>query len=889
MPMVSDLWSDLRYRVRALVRRSHVEQELDDELRFHLERETRRHERAGVPRPEAWRRARVAFGGVDAAKDQSRDGRGVAMLETCIRDLRFAVRTLGRRPLFTLVAAFTLALGIGASAAMFSLVDGILLRPLPYPHPDRLVEVLQSYPERGLARWTLSPANVVAYRDGVPGFQSMAAHRRTGVTLDDPTGAVRLVAEVVSANFFDVLGTGISLGRSFTPDEGRPGAAAVAILSYGIWQSRFGGDRRTIGSTVVLDGQPTRIVGIAGAAFAFPRPDVQAFLPLVLNPAAAHPFGLRGIARLRPGVTLAQARQQATAVMWEWTRRTPGYVAAGSDPRDTHMAALVTPLRTAMTGDVARPMAMLQAAVLLILLIAIANVATLLSARASARGSEMAMRTALGASRGRLIQQLLTESVVLAILGGVLGVALAVVLVDAFANSNLLALPRLDEVTVSWRVLACTLTTCCAAGVLFGLAPARESVRRRSDLVAAGGRSGRDAASRRVTSALVVAQIGLSLVLLLAAGLVLVSFHELSSTNLGFEPAGVLTATMPLPPSEYMMGDSGQARNAAFASSVVERAQSLRGVRSAAVMFPAIYANDVNTDGYIVEGQGTPASGSEAQAVQIAVSPGLFATLGIPLRSGRPFTAADRMGAVPVTIVDDVLAKRYWPDGRAVGRRIRTTGDTTWLTIVGVVGDVRDEDVATRPRAHMYFPYAQAPGSRPTLVVRPAPGAAPPNGALRRIVRELDRGVPLDDVRPLTDAISRSLASRRIAELLLGGFAAVAVVLASLGLYGVLSLQVTSRRREFGVRLALGASPSRLAWLVVRDGLLLACGGVAAGVVVGFLATHWARALLYGVSPADPRVYAVLGGGALGLSVFVCLVPAFRAARSDPLLALRSE
>ncbi len=886
--MLSDLWSDVRYRVRALVHRGRIEHELDDELRFHLEHEARRYERAGVPRAEAWRRARVAFGGVDSAKERSRDGRGTAMLETAIRDLRFAVRTLSRRPLFTLVAALTLALGIGGSAAMFSLVDGILLRPLPYPHPDRLVDVLQSYPERGLARWSMSPANVAAYRDGVPGFQSLAAYERAGATLDDAGGAERLVAEDVTANFFDVLGTGISLGRSFAPAEGQAGADAVGILAYGFWQARFGGDPAILGRTLVLDGQPTRIVGITTPDFAFPRPDVQVFLPIVIDPSMSHPFGLHGVARMRPDATLARVTHQATAAMWAWGLRT-GYVPAGKEPRDTHMAALVTPLRTALTGNVARPMAMLQAAVLVILLIAIANVATLLSARASSRGPEMAMRTALGASRGRLVQQLLTESVLLALLGGALGVVLAVVLVRTFAHSSLLSLPRIGEVTVSWRVLAVTLTTSCVAGVLFGVAPALDAVRRRSTIGLSNNRSSGDARTRRTTSLLVVAQIGLSLVLLLSAGLVLASLRQLLNTNLGIDPDHVVMATMALPPQRYAMSDSGSARNVAFAQSVVEQARALRGVRSAANMFPAIYANDENTDGYIVEGHTAAATGSDAQAVQISVSPDVFATLGIPLRAGRIFSAADRATSVPVVIIDEVLARRYWADGSVVGHRIRTTGDTTWMTIVGVVGDVRDERVSDPPRAHMYFPYSQWPGSRPTLVVRTAAGTPPVADALRRMVTRLDREVPLDNVHPLDDAIGHSLASRRVAELLLGGFAAVALLLASLGLYGVLSLRVTSRRREFGVRLAIGAAPSRLAWLVVRDGLTLAFAGVLVGVAAGLLATRSLKALLSGVSPTDPRLYALLVGGALVVSVLVCLVPALRASRSDPLVALRSE
>jgi len=810
-------------------------------------------------------------------------------LELLQSDLRFGIRALRNRPAFTIVTALTLALGIGSASAMFTLVDSILLRPLPYQDPSRLVEVLQEYPEQGLQRWTLSQANVADYASRVREFASFAAHARTGATLQRDGPAERLVAEVATWNLFDVLGVQPVVGRSFTAAEGERGNDGVVVLSYEYWQSRFGGQRNVVGRVLNLNGAPTQVIGVAPEGFAFPRRDVQVYLPLALDPTRAHPNFLTGLARLRASVSADQARRAVTHAMWEWTSTQPGLLPAGIDPRATHMHGLVTPLRTAITGSVARPLAVLQAAVMVILLIAIANVATLMSSRAAARRREIGVRTALGATRGRLTRQLLTEGLALAVIGGALGSALAAALVHAFTRSGLVSLPRIEEVGVNWQVLSFALVVTAASGVLFGLAPLAGALRLELVGSLAGTKSSAHRGVRRLNNTLVVGQIALSFVLLASAGLVLESFQKLLRTDLGFDPQSVTSMTMALPPQRYGMSDKTQ--NVVFTSALVERIRTMPGVTAAAAMFPAIYANDVNTDGYLVEGQAPPTgSGAETQTVQISATPGLIAALGMHLLYGRDFTSGDQERSVPVVIVDEELAHRYWNGGEAIGKRIRMSGDTTWRTIVGIVQSIRDENVATPARPHTFFPYAQNPGSRPTLAVRAAGAtSAATVAAIRRTIAELDPSIALGDVRPLSVAISRSLEDRRLTELLLVGFAVAALALAVIGLYGVMALYVAGRQREFGVRAAIGAAPGRLVALVLGEGATLAVVGLVIGAAAALLATRWLRSLLYDVRPHEPVVYAVLAATLLVVAVAACGIPAARAARSDPSTPLRAE
>lgn len=803
-------------------------------------------------------------------------------------DARFAARMLARRPVFSIAAALTLALGIASATAMFSLVDGILLRPLPYPNASDLVEVMQAYPEKGLDRWTLSQQNVATYRDRATSFSAFAAHVRSGVTLDENGVPQRLIVEFVTGDFFKVMGVAPLFGRTLTRDDDVPNNSGFAVLSFAFWQSHFGGTRDIVGKTIQIDG-PVRVIGVMPADFTFPKPDVQLYLALGLEPARAHPNFLSGVARLKPGMSVDRAQREMTSLMWNWARTSPGMLATGVEPRQTRMRALVTPLRDAMTASVTRQLNVLQAAVMLILLIAIANVAMLLSSRGAARSRELATRATLGASTARLGQQVLTESLMLAAIGGVLGILGARLLVSAFLRSNLVVLPRAEEVSMNASVLMFALTLMTLSGMLFGLAPAIRT--RRFALVATlgGTKSSAGAGERRFNNWLVAAQVGLSFVLLVSAGLVLESFQRLLATNLGFEANGVTSISMAVPGQRYL-GARNQPRQIAFVEDVLARTNAMAGVTSAAIMWPPMYVNDVNTDTYRIEGPApTSPSGSETQTVQYSISPGLFRTLRIPMLYGRDFNASDRTETAPVIIIDKALARMYWKGGDALGKRLLMTGDRTWRTIVGVVGSIRDESVASEARPHTYFPYAQQVGSRPTLMIRSAAGTATAIEAAKRAIAAVDPSVPIDNVHPVTGAISQSLRDRRATELLLIGFAALALLLGACGLYGVMSLHVASRNREFGIRAAIGAPPSRLLRIVLLEGLGLVGAGVIAGIVASALTTRALRSLLYEVPATDPTVYSAVGGMLMLVAASACYLPARRAARADPLLALRAE
>ena len=573
--------------------------------------------------------------------------------------------------------------------------------------------------------------------------------------------------------------------------------------------------------------------------------------------------------------------------MWDWASTMPSLMRGDVSPRATRMTTLVEPLHDAITGDVRRPLEVLQAAVVLILLIAVANIALLLSSRATRRSRELALRNALGATGRRITQQLLTESVVLATLGGCVGVFLAVGLVDLITHSRAVSLPRLDDVAVNWRVLAFTLAVSVAAGLAFGAAPATALGRGRiTEKLADAERGGVGSSARRFNGTLIVAQLALAVMLLISAGLVLQSFRKLTGTPLGFQPEGVMTIALPLPAAKY----TNDTLVAAATSEIVDRVRAVPAVRFAAASWTLPVGGNYNSDGYLVEGHAPPAAtGMETQTVQLGVGPGFFHTLGMPLRYGRDFDDRDRAGSLPVTIVDEALASRYWRGADALGHRVRLTGDTTWRMIVGVAGSVRDADPAEPPVPHSYFPFAQAPDPRPMLALRTDAAPGPVLAAVKQAIAGVEPGVPLDNVRSLADWTGQSLDTRRITEILLGGFALLAALLASVGIYGVMTLYVADRYREFGVRLAIGADPRGLVRMVLGQGIVLAAAGVGIGIVGALAATRWLRTLLYGVSPTDPIVYATLAGALLALATASVYLPARRAARSDPLIALRAE
>jgi predicted permease len=871
-----------------------IERDVDEELAFHLAMRAHRLRGDGVAAEDADAAALERFGDPERVRDEcitidtryEREVRFMEWLESIWSDFRYGLRTMRRMPLFTAVATITLALGIGATTAMFTLVNGILLRPLPYPNADRLVRLIQSYPEKGLDTWGVSQQNLVMYRDRATDFEAFAGYRGGAVTIRGDHGPERLTAVRVTADFFKALGIHPTIGREFTRDEDAPGRNNVAILAHAFWLTRFDGRSSVIGTVVEIEGQPTRIVGVMPPGVGFPNPGVQIWLPMGLDPTRTHGWTNAGLGRLKPGVSVEHARQQTTAIMWDWARRETNLVnVPGAAPERTKMGTIVVPLHDAITGSSSRPLTVLLAAVTLILLIATANVATLLSSRATVRQREIGLRTALGATGTRVVRQLLTESVALALLGATVGVGLAVVGVRVFAASGLGALPRMSEVHVDGRVLTFTLVVSVASGVLFGLLPAFHAVRSRltSDLTA-GQRESSHRGARRINNGLVVTQLSLSVVLLVAAGLVLKSFERLARVDLGFHPENITSISLPLP---QRMNDA--AAMAAFVRTSLEQVRAVPGVKAASLSWTLPFEGGGNVDGFIIEGRPAPANGAEEQMMQIAVSPGHFSLLGIPMLSGRDFTTADDSTGAFVAVVDETMATRYWHGADAIGKRIRTGGDDVWYTVVGIVGSVRDLDAATAGMPHLYVSIPQAGGNRLSLALKTSGDAATVLPAVRRAISQIEPSIPLEGVRKLTDIVDFSFASRRLIKILLSGFALLAVTLAGVGIYGVMSLHVANRSREFGIRLAVGAEPSRLVGLVLGEGALLALAGVAVGVIGALIATRWIQSLLYDVSATDPVVFAVLPLTLALIALAACYLPARRAARSDPLIALRSE
>jgi predicted permease len=869
-----------------------IQRDVDDELSFHLAMREEKLRRAGLSNDDACARAHERFGDPDRVRDEllnidrqhAREARIMEWIESVWSDFRHALRTLRRIPIFTAVATITLALGIGATTAMFTLVNSILLRPLPYPNAERLVRLIGSYPEKGLDTWGTSMQQIALYRDRATDFEAFTAFRGGSVTIRTDREPQRIPIMRVTSEFFKVVGVSPAIGRPFTADEDKPRQNTVLVLSHGAWQTRFGGKASVIGSTLEVDGQPMQIIGVMPRDFSFPRPDIAAYLPMGLDPNWRFGFINSGLGLLKPGVSLAHVERQTTAIMWDWARQnaTSGSV----DPSQTKMKTIVRPLQEAITNRSARPLTVLLGAVSLILLIATANVATLLSSRAAARQREMSLRTALGASSGRVVRQLLTESATLALLGGVLGVALAVGSIRVFTHSRLATLPRIEEVGVDGRVLAFTLVVSMTSGLLFGLLPALHATRvRKTAALTAGQRESSHRGTTRVNNILVVTQLSLSVVLLVAAGLVLRSFQRVTELDLGFKTDHVTAISLPLPPRI----SSSSLATQTFMNTSLRQVRALRGVQSAALASSLPFEGRGNYDGYLIGGREVPTSGNEDQTYQIAVSPGYFSTVGIPLRFGRDFLPSDDSTSVPVAIVDDAMASRYWKGAEAIGKRLRTTGDTTWFTIIGVVGSIRDDDATRPPEPHIYNSLPQTGGNPLSLAVRTTGNPTAVIASVRAAVAQIEPSMPFDGARSFAAVVDESLASRRLTKLLLTAFAVLAVTLAAVGIYGVMSLHVANRTREFGIRMAIGAAPSMLVRHVLREGALLAGVGVLLGVVGAFGATRWIQSLLYDVSATDPLVFVTLPLLLAAVAVVSCYLPARRAAKGDPLVVLRAD
>jgi putative ABC transport system permease protein len=877
--------SRLRKLVANLIRRDRVERDLDDEVRAHISMLVDEKIASGLTPEQARRDALMEFGGVDQVKEQVRDVRMGSIIEQVWQDTRYALRMLRKNPTFTAIVVITLALGIGVNTAIFSLVDGILFRPLPYAQPDRLIKLVQSQRQLGLENWNLSQASFAALRDNSRSLDAVAAYSTGGANLTGDNSPERVAIVNVSADFFGVLGLPPSLGRTFRAGEDMPGNNSVCVISYGFWQRRFGGDSNIIGRSLDLNSKPTEVVGVMPAGFTFPRLETEIWIPLALNPTRSAPYFLRGIGRLGTGVSVSEAEAETTSALWDYARQHPD-ISESRVPLDQGSAlrTRVTPLKESMVGATQTPLFILLCAVGLVLLIACANVANLLLARATSRVREIAVRFALGATPSRVARQLLTESLVLAFIGAAGGVMLAWLAVRLIDRMPTGGIPRIEAVTVDGRVLAFTAVLAVLTGLLFGLMPALRAYR--MGMVAAineGGRGG--TTSRRSNSALVAAQFALSFVLLIGAGLLLKSFHRLQSVDLGFNPENLLTMSVALPAGKYPKPEPALL----FYNNLLDRLHSLPGVRAVGIASNIPMVGDDNTDNFIVEGH-EPETGDKGVQVQlVSMTPGNLQAMEIPLVRGRDFVESDTSDSEPIAIVDETLARMYWPDGDALGKRVETTGDMQWMTIVGVVGGIKQDALSEKLQPHIYAPLAQAPALWGKLLIRTdgAPNAV--IAAVRTTVSGLDPDIPVYSIRSMNDVIGRTLNSERLMNLLLTSFSVLALLLAGVGIYGTMSLFVASRKNEFGIRLALGARPGVLLLSVLREAMLLIGAGVAIGTGGALVLTKTIASLLFDVSPTDPIVFAGVTLLLVIVALVACFGPAHRASRVDPMIALRCE
>jgi predicted permease len=817
------------------------------------------------------------------------------MLADLAQDIRYSFRSLVKNPVFSLVAAFTIALGIGANVVVFTLVERILLNPLPFAEPDRIVRMVQAYPEMGLTTWGISPATFAAYRNGQHSFDAFAVYQNSGGILIGSERAEYVQACKVTADFFKVFGVSPALGRTFAPDEDTAGKENVVILSHALWLGRFGGDSNIVGKQVSLSDVPVQVIGVMPPSFRFPLTDTQLWTPLVLNPEATAPFTMVAVARLKQGLSAATAASDTTAVLWNAATENPKIVLRKSPPpAGSGLKTIVTPLQEVMVGNIRNRLLIVQVAVAFVLLIACANVANLLLSRATRRTPEISLRLALGASPGRIIRQLLTESAVLAVIGAAVGVLFAAICLRAITQLYAEGIPRVQEATIGGVVLLVTVVTTVATGLLFGVIPAfRAYWLGVKGGMSEGQKSTAGHASRRMNAALVVVQLALSLVLLIGAGLVLKSFRNLMRVHSGFAEDKVLTMIVPVSNKkgtpEQLLG---------FYQRLLDDVRALPGVNGAAIASNIPFSGRQQVDGHVVEGM-EPPGGEAPQAEMKVVSPGYFKTMGMTLLQGRDFNESDvfndpatDMGRL-VVVVDQTLARTYWPDGSALGKRIRTN-DPEWYTIIGVVSPVKEQNLMIDANPHIYFAanqvgfvYGQSRDQKRMFLVVNSDNPSGIIPTIRDRVQALDPDVPVYNAATMTENIMKRLGSLRLINFLLTAFSLIALLLAAIGTYGVMSVSVNSRAPEFAIRQALGAQPRSLLTSVLKQGLILAAIGIAVGLLGSWGLTRAISSLLFGVSTTDPVVFIVTAAILVLVTLLASFLPARRAALTDPATVLR--
>ncbi|MFY9611321.1 MAG: ABC transporter permease [Blastocatellia bacterium] len=803
-------------------------------------------------------------------------------MQTFFYDLRYSARILLKKPAFTLIAVITLALGIGANTAIFSVVDAVLLRSLPYSEPDRLMQMFLNNPETAEGRGGYGNSDFLALKERNQSFEKVAAITGSRFSVTGSGTPEQVSGAVVSADFFDVLKVQPQRGRTFLSDEDKPGSPRSVVVSHGFWKKHLNSAADALGKSVTLNGESYAVIGVMGPDFRFSATGPsELWTTLQINPPRNRPpYYLRVIGRLKSQPTEQEARAELAAIAAQVQQQYPG---------STPKVARATALKQAIVGDAQLSLSVLFGAVFFVLLIASVNVSNLLLARASEREKEMSIRAAMGASRFRLIRQALTESLSLALIGGTLGWLLALWGVDLIVALSPENLPRLDEISVDRRVLGFTLLITLLSGLVFGIAPALQTSHVDLNTTLKEGRRTTGGGRNRLRGLFIVTEFGLALMLLVGAGLMIRSFLQLQRVDPGFNPDHLLTAEIVLPQNRY----GTPARVGEFQQRLLQDVQSLPGVQSAAASMSLPPNLLQMRNPFVVEGQPPAPGQSQPVAEQLLISPEYFRTLGIRLSAGRPFTDGDNTSAPPVVIVNETMARSYFPNEDAVGRHIQT-GDYNpagrWVTIVGIVDDVKYSGLREEPQATMYTPFLQNLWWRSLyLAVRTDGDPLSVVAATREAVWSIDRDLPVSQIKTMAQVMSESVAEPRTYTLLLGLFGGVAMLLAAIGIYGVISYAVTQRTREIGIRMALGAQTKDVVKLIVREGMTMALAGVAIGLAASFALTRVMASLLFGVGATDPLTFSVIALVLALIALLACYLPARRATKVDPMIALRYE
>ncbi|HUO33478.1 MAG TPA: ABC transporter permease [Candidatus Acidoferrum sp.] len=877
-------------RLRNTFAEPRKEERMREEMEEHLALETAELVRSGLPEAEARRQARLKFGGMETIEEDYRAERRILFLETLWQDLRYGFRMLRKSPGFTAVAVFTLALGVGANTAIFSVVYAELLKPLPFVSPERLYTVFQQEEKDATQQTGISFPNLEDLNAQSRLFEGMTGTTHHQLTLTGRGQPQVIETSIVTSEFFTVFKEKPLAGREFLPEDFKPGGAATVLLSENLWRGKFGGDPGIIGSSITLDKTPYTVIGVLPASFRFPAFDEseQVWIPLVHDPFFGPWIGrrvghwLQITGRLKPGVTPAQASAELDGIGQRLVREYPA--------ENSGWLVRMMPLRQLYVADVKPALLVLMGAVCVVLLIACANLANLLLARGTTRAREFAVRSTLGAGRGRLIRQLMAEAAVLGLLGGTAGVLLAIRGVRVLSPLVSTDLPAFSAIRIDYFVLCFALVVSAIAVCGFALAPAFlvAKVDLQKSLREGDARGGETAGGRRIRSVLAAAELALAIVLLVTAGLMLRSFANLTSVSPGFDVQHVLKANIALPRAEY----STPQQWLGFANELLSRVQAEPGLREAALAVPTPLADGCVNLGFDIVDR-PPLSAAESRTADyVSVSQNYFHILNIPLLAGRTFDERDGMSSPRVAVISLALARKYFPNEDPIGKQMvfgfPPDGEAA-REIVGIVGDVRDVDLGTDPGPMMYVPYSQAPFAGSDIIVKSPLDAGTVAASVRRVTASIDKDLPVGDISTLTDAVNASVAEPKFRTSLLVLFAAMAVVLAATGIFGVISYSVSCRTKEIGIRVALGASRGSIVQMVSREVLLLTLGGIAAGVPCALAASRLLGHMLFGVSAADPLTLAGVALALVAVAVVAGCVPARRAMSVDPMVALRHE